>query len=281
MSDNDGSGEMTPSPEVRPTLVLVLCGRQAEISRTIQSVEGIERLAPGIYRTRTVRGQPMSEIAEHRCMIFRRVRRVPKLNERDAEAIDRRTCTLVAYRLTDTSSRQKKKMMRLIARTPSVRVRPGVLIYPYLRKKDLERLSLTGNDPQLYSSVQLAKHLRELGADVMMISRLRTVDESSLSLLDETIDTMIERELTSVDNRARQMLDALQCGSQDPRVMRRKYADLRHRFAQLRRGYELIGEVWHHDAGRRIKRSYNLILRVRRLIDERTTTHFTAGLVRV
>ncbi len=253
----------------RDSLLVVVPRLEKEFSVEARQISGAKRLMRGLYRVRGNDPQVTKLLSQYPHVSFRRVRDVPRVRELSPEDSSEHTYTIVAYRFANSTSQQKKMAQRLTRRTPSVRLRRGALLFPHLRMKDKNRYYKPNGKIQLFTAKVFVERMDLLGAQVIRFSRLRITGEYSNEIVNGAIDAMVEHELGSVEKRIRQLLNAVENPSASSKKIKDRYSEISRRLKVLRASFEIVQDVWHHDTEKSLKRTYNLLLRLRRAVEMR------------
>lgn len=253
----------------RDSLLVVVPRLEKGFSTQARQISGAKRLMRGLYRVRANDPLVMKLLDQYPHVSFKRVRDVPRVRELSPEGASEHTYTIVAYRFANSTPQQKKMAQRLTRRTPSVRLRRGALLFPHLRMKDKNRYYKPSGKVQLFTAKLFVERMDRLGAQVIRFSRLRITGEHSNEIVNAAIDAMVEHELGSVEKRIRQLLTEVEDPSISSKRIKDRYSELSRRLKVLRASFEIVQDVWHHDTEKSLKRTYNLLLRLRREVEMR------------
>ncbi len=252
------------------SVLVVITVPERDFRTSIREREGIQRLASGLYLITTTDEKVKSIVTRTSHVTFRRSRRISRVREYTSESGDVPTYTVVAYRFRHPSTQQKKTAERLVLRTPAVRLRPGVLLFPHLRVKDMNRY-YSSSSIRLLSPKEFVEAVSRTGADVTRWSRLRIIGSSATNGVDTALDRMIHREGSLLRRRIRQIRLAIDQPETPTQKIRTRLSELSARLRLRWARLAVIEAVWHYNTQRIITSEYNMLLRLRRLLSQRST----------
>ncbi len=272
MTQSVNEPSCTGSVLERRTVLIVLTTPEQDFRTAIRGCVGIERLGGGLYLTSVTNDEARCILAHFPHITFQRSRSVPRVREcTTTDPIEVSTYTVVAYGFSHPTAQQKKTVERLILRTPAVRLRPGVLLFPHLRTKDMARY-YSSKSVHLLSPKEFVESVARVGARVYRWSRLKIVGSSGHVCIDKAIDTMIRHEMLSLERRIKQIRLAIDIPEISTKRIKMRIHELSTRLRLRRASLSVIGAVWHYDSQRLIRREYNMLLRLRRLLLSRPVT---------
>jgi hypothetical protein len=230
------------------------------------SMEGIKGLARGVYLAK-MESQPVRHLVQStRHISFRKTKQIPRVKDSGPGESENRTYTVVAYSYDSPSAQQKKQTQRLIRRSPCVRLRPGVLLFPHLKAKESLRYLRQDTNHPLYDAKTFVIKMRENGATVRRWSRLRLTEENSEELVGRAIGKMVSREMSSIELRLVKIRDAAATPGVPVKKLKARYTVMARRFRILKANFLAVQRIWHHDTERELRRTYNILLKVKREI---------------
>lgn len=231
-----------------------------------ERVEGIRTLARGVYLAK-MESQPVRDIVLNRRHIsFRKTKRIPRVKDSGPNESENRTYMVVAYSYDSPSAQQRQQTQRLIRRSPCVRLRPGVLLFPHLRSKESVRYYRSDTSHPLYDARTFVTKMKENGASVRRWTHLRLVEDYSEELVGRAIERMVSREMSSIEMRLARLRDAAAKPGVSVKKLKERYTVMARRFRILRINFMAVQSIWHHDTERELRRTYNILLRVKREI---------------
>lgn len=202
-------------------------------------------------------------------MRFRKAREMPKGDSRKKVPYQEPMYSIVVFSFEKPTQQQKKKMQRIIHRTPCIRLRPGVILLPHMRAKEKARYFTQENGTSLFDSNEFAKEARSVGAHVKRWARLRLVNKQGESLIQEAYKRMIEHEVGSIESKLKAIEPHIKETSISTKKLREQYSNQSRKLKQLRNRHKILRALWHYDEEKQLKRVYNFMLRTRRKIQER------------
>jgi len=267
-----------PSEEKSPNFVenkvrfdkqsfLIVLPRNKEASNLRIDMGGVQRLGRGLFLVASSSPEikmVFSRLPHYR---FRRVREIPKIRNADSALKEKQTYALVAYRFSRPTAMQKKQMQRIIRKTQCVRLRPGVLLFPHLRAKELAKQK-SNSRTVLRNSKDFAIEALEIGAAVARWTRLKLVNDEGREILLSAIEMMVTAELGAIENRFKSLAEDASGGILTRKKARERFSVLQTRFNLFKSRMRVLQDVWQYGTEKQQKRTYNIMLRVRKKIDE-------------
>jgi hypothetical protein len=269
------SQDMTmPKDELKlkgPSLLVVFYRPRTSTKQLLDLSEthNILRVRKGLF---LVRGKPrevrqaLSEIPH---IALRRTKEIPRSKTRRTEAALHRSFALVAYRMKTTSPQFKKAVQRLVARTFSIRLRPGVFLFPHLRSKDLKKQTNVKGAQSLLNSRQFSQALEEMGAKVFRWTRLQVTDATDPVTITSLIQERMDFEIDTLSSRVKKLRRMAKDPLSESSRLKKRYVECSKQFTQTRMRAEAIEIIWYLDLGPRVRQLYNQLLSTRRIIQER------------
>ena len=243
--------------------LVVLFAPMKEFAAATERIDGIKALGRGVYMVHAKSSQAMDLVTGIRHISFKKTRAIPRVKEAGLGASQNRTYTVVSYSFDSPSAQQKQQAQRLIRRSPCVRLRPGVLLFPHLRKKEFERFYVRDARRQLYNARAFVTKMIENGATVRRWSRLRLIGPSSEELVGKAIQRMVSTELLSIESQLARLREVAAKPGVPPRKLKERFTVLARRFRVLRANFTVVQNIWHHDTQKDLRRTYSLVLKTR------------------
>ena len=269
MSDAYVSGSATPDTSMKglARLIVVLGDIQIvkDSARKLNALGGLMRVARGVFLIHGHVPKIHPVLNDLPAISFLKVREIPSVNDRGEEATSRRVYSIVSYRFKSPTSAQKKRVERLVRKSISIRLRPGVLLFPVLRSKDRRSLLESDEANKLLDSRRLSEELRNLGADVSRWSRLRLVEHHSK--LEEAVVRTHSHEIMSFENLVKDLRNQAKDPEEQAITLKKRYSILSRRHRELKVKWDLANKIWGYDATKSLTRSYNMMIAARRSID--------------
>jgi hypothetical protein len=231
-----------------------------------EKADGIRSLAKGVFLAK-MESLPVRDLVQSVCHIsLKKTKRIPRVKDSGPGEPENRTYTVVAYSYDSPSAQQKKQTQRLVRRSPCVRLRPGVLLFPHLRSKESLHYYRQDTTHPLYDARTFVDKMKENGAMVRRWSRVRLADENSEDLVGRAIERMVSREMASIESRLVRLRDATATPGVTVRKLKERYTVMARRFRILKANFMAVQSIWHHDTERQLRRTYNILLKVKREI---------------
>jgi hypothetical protein len=236
-----------------------------ESVKKLKSLGEVVRVGRGAFLIHSHTPRNQSPLQDLPMIVFKKAREIPSVNERGEEAGSRRVYSIVSYRFRSPTATQKKRVERLVRKSSSIRLRPGVLLFPVLRSKERRRLLESDEKYVLMDSRKLSDELRGLGAEVFRWSRLKT--DSHLFEIQNAVARTLSHDFTSFETLAKDLRNQAKEPGAQSKILKKRYAILSKRYGELKFKWSHASKIWSHDATKLLTRGYNMMLSVRRLID--------------
>jgi hypothetical protein len=236
-----------------------------ESAKKLRSLGKMVRVGRGaflIHGQTSIENSPLQNLPT---IVFKKAREIPSVNERGEEARRRRVYSVVSYRFMNPTAIQKKRVERLVRRSSSVRLRPGVLLFPVLRSKERRRLLESDEKHVLMDSRRLSEEIRGLGAEVFRWSRLKT--DGHLSEIQNAVARTLSHDFTSFETLAKDLRNQAKEPGAQFKTLKKRYGILSKRYGELKFKWSRASKIWSYDTTQLLTRGYNMMLSVRRLID--------------
>jgi hypothetical protein len=191
------------------------------------------------------------------------------MRDKSKEAILERTFALVTYHLSNPSAQQKKKVQRLISRSISIRLRPGVLLFPYLRVKDHRKYFANENMMRLLNSKAFTTEILKINAEASRFTHLRVAGERSLSLVNSALERTFLRKCNKLSEKAVILREAVNNLDIPTLKLKQQYSSLFQQYKDSKMSYDAIQKLMILESEYPFKRIYDKLLRIRKLISER------------
>ncbi|TXT55864.1 MAG: hypothetical protein BAJATHORv1_30247 [Candidatus Thorarchaeota archaeon] len=261
----------TRTPE-SPVHVIVQIAKSKQRAPKIPESEEVEKIAKGVYR---IFGKP--ERHKHHFhdiphIAFRRTKEIPSTRSKSLDDVLRRTYALVVYRYENPTAQQKKRTQRLIRRSPCIRLRPGVLVFPHLKAKQMSKVYQKRDKTKLFTAKEFASKMEEFGAKVIRWGRLKISGPRSFGLLEQSLKNMIESEEKAIVDKFKQLKKEAKNSEVSIKKLKERYRELSGRYKLQKTSCEVIREVWKFDCEKQLRRVYNIMLQTRRAISEQQSS---------
>ncbi len=248
--------------------LVVILGDAKIVKKTAKKLEShgkMVRVGRGAFliHVQTHIGKP--PLLDLPIIAFKKAREIPSVSERGEEAGSRRVYSVVSYRFRSPTSTQKKRVERLVRRSSSIRLRPGVLLFPVLRSKERRKLLESDEKYVLMDSKKLSEELRGLGAEVFRWSRLKI--DGHLFEIQNAVARTLSHDFTSFETLAKDLRNQAKEPEAQFKTLRKRYAILSKRYGELKFKWSRANKIWSYDTTKLLTRGYNMLLSVRRVID--------------
>ena len=248
---------------------MVILGALRDIKQVLQEFSRLpntERLGDGIYFIHGKKRQTRNILGSFTNIVFKRVNDIPRVRKGVKES--EKTYTLVRYKFDNPSAKQKKSAERLRMRTPSIRLRPGVLLFPHLRFKDDRHFFSKENGSTSLNSKMFVEHIIELGASVHRWTKLRPVTQSSQEHLKNIAERTFEKRAEALEGKTRSLRSEARTKTLPLKELKRRLSILFRILNSMKSNQELIQIVWGFDPTRLYVKLYNLLLSTRRVVND-------------
>ncbi|MHA2354989.1 MAG: hypothetical protein ACXADC_07435 [Candidatus Thorarchaeota archaeon] len=252
MSDADVSDSTAINVTMKGQSQLVIILGDAKIvkesAKKLRSLGKIVRVGRGVFLFHGETSTENSPLQDLPMIAFKKSREIPSVKERGEEAGSRRVYSIVSYRFMNPTASQKKRVERLVRRSSSIRLRPGVLLFPVLRSKERRKLLESDEKYVLIDSRKLSEELRGFGAEVFRWSRLKI--DGHLFEIQNAVARTLSHDFTSFETLAKDLRN-----------------QAKKRYGKLKFKWSRANKIWSYDTTKLLTRGYNMLLSVRRVID--------------
>lgn len=273
MSDVENSDDSQLISELKSDYRLVILEGSAEgikdQSRKLMKFSAVRRVRRGVFIISCHSPSIDSEILAMKQISFVKTREIPSLRQQSNDSSMDRVFSLVAFSLKNPTARQKKQIERLVRKSIGIRLRPGVILFPLFRSKDQKRLMDSTDENLLLDSIRFKQKISEIGVNTFRWSRLRLVNQDDSSLVVKLIEKNLTKNLSAIETKI-QMLKELNKNPEIPmKKLKRNYTLVSGRFKETKLKWMQAKKLWFYDSEKKLKRTYNLLISVRRSIKER------------
>ncbi|MDF1539738.1 MAG: hypothetical protein P1Q69_12630, partial [Candidatus Thorarchaeota archaeon] len=131
------SSDLSPSLDQKSRLIVF--PRDVIIPVNIAQAKGVQKVGAGLFIAQS-NTQVLRESLGHIPQIrFRKARDIPKGDARKMKPFAERTYAIIHYSFKGVTPQQKKRVQRLFLQAPCIRLRPGIILFPYLRSRQRSR----------------------------------------------------------------------------------------------------------------------------------------------
>ncbi|MHA2117307.1 MAG: hypothetical protein ACW98J_00155 [Candidatus Thorarchaeota archaeon] len=269
MSDADVSDSTAPESTMKgqSRLIVIMANSQTvrESAKKLSSHGKMVRVGRGVFLLHGQIIKDQSGLQDLPTISFQKSREIPSSGDRGEEAASKRVYAVVSYGFKSPTATQKKRVERLVRKSASIRLRPGVLLFPVFRSKERRRLLEPDGKHILMDSRRISEELRGLGAEVSRWSRLRLVGHPSE--LHEAVARTLSYDFSSFETLAKDLHAQAKGHETQNKTLKKRYSILSKRYGELKFKWGRAGKIWNHDATKSLTRAYNIMLSVRRIID--------------
>ena len=273
MSDSDTSDVASAKDQVKGNRRIVIIPETEEglklFTKKITSVGGVKKTARGVFIVEGNNELARKALQQIPHISFKKVRDIPKMRDKSKDAKLKRTYAIVTYHLKNPSPQQKKKIQRLIARSVSIRLRPGVLLFPYLRVKDNRKYFKNENTKRLQNSKEFTKEMTKLNANVSRYTHLRITGPTSLGLVHSALERMVIRKSDTLEEKSRMLRDAVKNPEIPTIKLKERYSALSLHYKDSKASFDIIKQITGFELQDPFKKFYDKLLRIRKLISDR------------
>jgi hypothetical protein len=240
-----------------------------EVTKKLMTQDGAKKIVKGVFIIGGNNEFVRRVVEQIPHISFKKVRDVPKIRDKSQDAKLKRTYALVTYHLGKPSPQQKKRVQRLIAKSVSIRLRPGVLLFPHLRVKDNRMYFETENGKRLLNSKKFVSEMKKLDAGFSRFTHLRILGPRSLALVNLSLERMVRRKCDTLTEKTRLLREAVN----DPEIptikLKERYSALSLHYKDSKASYDIIHQIMRIESPDPFKKLYDRLLRVRKKIAER------------
>ncbi|MGD9380921.1 MAG: hypothetical protein PVI03_00590, partial [Candidatus Thorarchaeota archaeon] len=237
-------------------------------AKKLKSLGNMVRVGRGVFLLYGQIAKDQFNFQDLPTISFRKAREIPSASDCGVEAASRRAYAIVSYRFKSPTAIQKKRVERLVRKSASIRLRPGVLLFPVLKSREKRRLLESDEKHVLMDSRRISEELRSLGAEVSRWSRLRLVGH--LSEILDAIARTLSYDFSSFEVLAKDLRAQTKGSEAQVKTLKKRYSVLSKRYNELKFKWGRAGKIWNYDATKFLTRAYNMMLNVRRAIDSIT-----------
>ena len=238
-------------------------------SKRLMGISDFTRVRRGLFIAHSFSSSYVELLENISTISFIRTREIPGIKTRNADVFADRAFSIVSYTFNNPTSAQKKKVERLIRKSICIRLRPSVLLFPLLRSKERRRLLEKEGGEKLLDARSFAAQLSVMGATTNRWSRIKLVNPSESSRISEAVERTLKKDMHSLETKIQDLRDA----SKNPEVktsrIKRKFSLLTRRYRILKIKWLTTKPIWSYDTVRPLKRTYNMLLSMRRILENR------------
>ena len=266
MSESEFQGVPEDVPTKARAFILIILLEENESRRRITRIEGLTRVGRFVYRYEFEYTKLISELSLPKHLAFRKGRAIP--NVREKQTIEDRTYSIVSYQFHNPTAQQKKRVQRSRLRSPSARLRPGILLFPHLKTRDGKKLFEVQSKRPPLSSKDFAEQLISMGAEATRWTRMKPITPETAEIVVESIKQTIHKEIESLETRIRALRDAVKANEISATKMRERLSELKRQYEDLKATLLIVKQVWSVEADSQLQKLYNLLLSTRNRIRE-------------
>jgi hypothetical protein len=243
-------------------------------SKKLSIFTGVKKIRKGLFIVREYSEQH-AEILDKQPMIsFIKTKEIPISRKKVADVYSKRAYTVVSFSFKNPTAQQKKRVERLIRKTTGVRLRPGVILFPLFKSKERRRIIGSDDDRVLIDSKEFNKLIRELGGNSIRWPRLKIKNPSGGSHVQEAVEHTFVRDLNALEEKIRKLRERSKDTTVPIRQLKKNYTMLSRNFRELKTKWMLAKKLWFYDAEKALRRTYNMLISVRRIITLEETRRF-------
>ncbi len=240
------------------------------VSKRLVLLVDVVRARRGVFIVGSHPGDYFSLVEDIPHVSFIKTREIPTTRVQQEDPPAGRAFSVLSYSFKNPTSKQKKRVERLVRRSMSIRLRPGVLIFPVLRAKERRRLLDPEGTPSLLDSRRLSVELSSMGGGVLRWSRLRLTTQNGPALVMQAVERTLFGDLFQIESKLKELRDRVKDPGMSTRTLLSRYQLLARRFREVKFKWERAGKIWRYNPSKRLKRTHNMLLSVRRTIETRS-----------
>ena len=147
-----------------------------------------------------------------------------------------------------------------------MRLRPGVILFPLLRAKERRRILGSEEERVLIDSKEFTRIIQEIGGYSIRWSRLKIKNSEAITYVNQAVERTFMRDIQALEEKIRDLRER----SKDPTIsigrLKKRYMIQSRSFRELKTKWMLAKKLWLYDAEKILKRTYNMLITVRRTI---------------
>lgn len=239
------------------------------VSKRLMSISDFTRVKRGLFIAHTFSNSYADLLAPISMVSFVKTREIPGIKVRNGDVFADRAFSIVSYTFNNPTSGQKKKVERLIRKSICIRLRPSVLLFPVLRSRERRKLLEKENGEILLDSRGFAGQLDTLGATSIRWSRIKLANPSDSVRISEAVEKTLNKDLHSLETKIQSLRDLIKNPEEKTSRLRKRFALLTRRYKKLKMKWLTTKPVWLFDTTKSLKRIYNMLLTLRRVLQDR------------
>ncbi|MFW9962454.1 MAG: hypothetical protein ACFFCX_02760 [Candidatus Sifarchaeia archaeon] len=249
-------------------LIIVLSSPEGKrgVSKKLSSLQGVQRIRKGVFIIHGYSEIHEATLQTKKVTSFIKTRRIPSARMKLEDSYSNRVYSIVSFSFSNPTAQQKKYVERLIRKTPGVRLRPGVILFPLLRSKERRRILGSEDERVLIDSTEFSKLVREKGGNTIRWSRIRIINLNGDSHIKDAVERTLSRDLIPLEEKIRSLRDRCKDSSVSIGQLKTNYTQLSRSFREMKTKWILAKQLWFYDAEKSLKRTYNKLINTRRAI---------------
>nr|KXH71727.1 MAG: hypothetical protein AM325_02500 [Candidatus Thorarchaeota archaeon SMTZ1-45] len=239
------------------------------VSRKLSAVEGVQRIRKGVFIVHGYSELHDTILQNQPVTSFIKTRKIPTARMKLEESYENRVYSIVSFSFSNPTAQQKKYVERLIRKTPGVRLRPGVILFPLLRSRERRRILGSENERVLIDSSEFSRLVRENGGNTLRWSRIRIINLNGNSHIRDAVERTLAKDLAPLEEKIRSLRDRCKDSTVVIGQLKTNYTQLSRSFRESKTKWLLAKQLWFFDAEKALKSTYNKLINTRRsIIDE-------------
>ena len=235
-------------------------------SKKLTSLNGVKKVRKGLFIIQGYSESHEAIIQSQSFVSFIKTREIPSTRKRLEDEYSNRVFSVVAFSYNNPTAQQKKRVERLIKKSTGIRLRPGIILFPLLKAKEQRRVLGPEDERVLIDSKDFSRLIRENGGTTIRLSRLRIVNLDGVNNLKYAIEQTLTRDLIPLEEKIRSLRETIRDTTVPIAHLKKSYTPLSHRFRELKTKWMTARKLWFYDAGKALKRTYNMLITTRRAI---------------
>lgn len=269
MSSSDDtviSGDEAPSLDQKSRLIVF--PRESAILSSVLRDPNVKRIGPGIVIAKKNNKTLQEALLQIPHIRFRKARDIPKGDGRKLKPFAEKTYAIIQYSFKGVSPQQKKKVQRLFVNTPCIRLRPGVILFPYLRARQKNRYYILKDGSTLMSSKEFAAEARKAGIKLLRWTKLKLANQAAEEIVEQAFRNNVQTDLEAIEAKLRLLIENIGNQEIETKQLRMQMATYGSRFSKTKLKLKVLKDIWEFDSDKELKRVYNVLLRARRKLHE-------------
>ncbi|MFW9805104.1 MAG: hypothetical protein ACFFFK_00055 [Candidatus Thorarchaeota archaeon] len=249
--------------------LIVLLGSPEGITATtkkLRMLPDVEKIRKGLFIVHNYSENHDKALQSQPLLSFIKTKEIPSRRKNADNTQSSRVFTIASFSFKNPTAQQKKRVERLIRKTTGVRLRPGVILFPLLRSKERRRIIGTEEQQVLIDSKEFTSLISKFGGYSNRWSRLKITNSEAITHVNHAVENTFMRDIQSLEEKIRDLRERSKDPTISVRRLKKNYMIQSRSFRELKTKWMLAKKLWLYDAEKILKRTYNMLIGVRRAI---------------